>query len=260
MSDYPALSKLIPAPWFKSKMNCNKKVAFEYVGANARFQTAFARAEKLVQDIFEEALGELEHSVEENMSNTAKKKIGVMSKQLKKESDEKKVKKAKEKYGIDIVDKGKGTKEEGKDGKEEDDESDPVLTNDEIGQEMYEENDKPSSSSSSSSSGQQPAKSTLPSSIMSAAEELFGSSRNGESKRPMMIDTSSSSMSNDGDGKLVADLLTPTPKNTDVPLVHKKLLRFSKANMFGVFDKDGVPLHNEITIDSENKIHVAVSQ
>jgi hypothetical protein len=259
-TEYPILSKLLDAKWFKGKMNCPKKVAFEYVSVNSRFQSAFGAQEKMLQDMVNEAEGELIGFLETGLSETAKKKIKIMTASVKKESDEKKAKKAKEKYGTDISGKQPSLNSNNDDDDEGKDE------------EFYEDSDVVSSSSTSneaSSSPKEEKRKTKEPINEAALKELFGpnasssssssSLPNSDGKEPLSIDTSNMIIGSKTTSSS-SDTLASTPKRGEAPIVHQKLIKLSKANLFGVYDKDGKPVKSEILMNGENEIHITLSQ
>lgn len=247
-SEYPVLSKCFDAKWFKKRMKCQKKVAFEYIAANARFRTSFGKYEAVMQELLDEIEGDLDRFIQKNMSETGRSKIEVMAAAAKKEADEKKAKKNKEKYGIDLsgpdgVGVG-GKKKNERKAKEEDDQEDEDKGDDD------------------NSGGDDDDKGALMKKVGINDESAAGGTGSitslvsGEIKRqgtgPLAVDTASSSV----DDKPTP--LTPTPRRTDIPRVHQTLLKFSKANLFAVY-KDGVAVPSEISLDEEKRqIHVSI--
>jgi len=218
-------------------MHCPKKVAFEYIGVNARFRNMFAKREQELQELVDGAKEELNEFVAKNMSGTAKSKTEVMANTAKKEAEEKKAKKAKEKYGVDIVEGG-GNKQKEEDSDDEGQGQDEG--NVEPGEHLAVANNefKKVGLSNEKKTPWQNASSTSSTASVTDA-------------RPSFIDTNSSS-------SLHAAPLTPTPKGKDIPRIHKTLVGFSRAGLFGVYN-NGNFVPSEVILDDNNKIQVNLS-
>ncbi len=96
-SAYPVLNKCLDAKYFLKIFECSKKVGFEYIASNDKFDSFTAEQEEKLA----EALGEIEEELSDfykkNLSSSIKDKIKNMADSEKKDKKEKKEKKDREK-------------------------------------------------------------------------------------------------------------------------------------------------------------------